>query len=250
MMESLTSRLQQIARAHGFVLHHGKAAPKDLNPAAILELGETDADLVNSFCAKLNKHYSNEMLFAGRPKPSPQSLKKELRAEGNKAEATIIPKLKQLTDLHRELKKITEDAETCADSWAELVMKGYKITEGELLILESLEHVGLPQDTFRRLVKLREEIKLWVKDGTWEKSYSYWRQQWLSALADVWEVATKERPALAWSVDQPTKKAQQFIDFCIATTSCENDQFRSFFISPESAAARIKTMLRAIDKKD
>ena len=176
MTESLTSRLEQIARAHGFVLHSGTSALKDHNPAATLELGETDADLVNSFCAELNHHYSSEMLFAGRPKPSPQSLKKELWADGDKAQATIVPKPKQLTILHPELTQITEGVETFSDSWTELAMKGYKITEGELLILESLQRVGLPQDTFRRLVKLREEIKLWVKDGTWEKLYSYWRQ--------------------------------------------------------------------------
>jgi hypothetical protein len=244
-----TSTMQLIARNHGFVWHYRTAAPKNFNPAAALKLGEADARWVNRFCADLNSHYYERMLFLGRRKASPQALKEELWAEGDKAEATIIPKLKQLTDLHHELKWITEEAENSAGAGAELITKGYIPTEGEQLILESLDLVGLPPDTFRRLTKLREELKLLVKEGTWEKSYLYWRKRWLSALADVWEVVTKERPAPAWSVDEPTKKAQQFIDFCI-DASPEDDQFRDYFLTTKNAAARIKTMLRAIDKKD
>jgi hypothetical protein len=245
-----TSTMQLIARNHGFVWHYRTAAPKNFNPAAALKLGEADARWVNRFCVDLNSHYFGHMLFHGRQKPSLQSLKKELWAGGDKAQATVVSKLKQLTDLHRELKKITADAESAWDAWGELYEKGRNPTEGEMVILESLDEVGLPPDTFNLLSKLREEIKTRVKDGTWEKSYLYWRKRWLAALVDVWEMVTKERPVPAWSVDEPTKKAKQFIDFCIATTSCENDQFRRFFISPDSAAARIKTMLKAIDKKD
>lgn len=190
----------------------GDMVPEGYDPAGVFKvaegLSEDEASAVNEACRIVSYGIWANAKIAGRQnkgKKSGRRALEKLDRTSSGAAASFIPSLKKLLSIYPILSAITfeeeeaEEAQT-GEGWSVMHKLGDGgMSDGEVVVLEALAHVGLPQDTFRRLKELNYFLSEKVQEiGQYEEYIqdqkikdseldirSSWRMLWVHDAAQV-----------------------------------------------------------------